>query len=792
MTEPRDRVLAVIASAGNADPADRYNGIDFVEVVNPLTLVVHFLNGVVVADPALMVAISGGDSVPTVALKPIVAGDWTNDAQGRPLLKLTTLATGDFSNYTLAITAPRLDLILDSTIFSFKATCPSDFDCVTPACACPPDDVPVPPIDYLSRDFLSFRQALLAFSSLRYPNWVERSEADFGVMMAEILSAVGDEFSYLQDRVAAEATLANATQRRSLMSLARLVDYEPAPATSASTTLQCDVTAGTATVAAGARISAVTPDGTVVPFEIGVGIADSSNYPVSPLWNYGMPPYWFDDSEQCWPQGATDLWVQGHGFNFTAGQSLLIQTDLPGESLRQIVQLTAPGYETVDPIFLTGGAPTQVTQLVWGTGDALSQARDLTHTLVGGNLLPATQGQRFAETFAIGSAPATAPYALLAIARMGPNGSDDQPNYVFRYPLGQTPLGWLANADALLPPAPQIILNQILPANVGWNFATTLLGSLATDTDFTVDPVAWQVVARSGTGQPTNYDVDGDDGSAIRFGNNVFGLSPAEGDLFKVSYRTGAGAVGNVAADSITMIDPSAAAAIAAARNPFSVINGADQETASHIRRMAPQAFRAVQYRAVLASDYEAAAETLPWVEQAGTSFRWTGSWMTVFTAADPHGGAAISVDQEIQLVELLNRYRLAGYESYAPAPNYVSVDLRVEVCVLTGWLDGDVEASVIAALAGSNCPNGPAGFFFADNFTFGIPLYRSRLEAAIQNAAGVLGVHAIKYRQRGAFAGFRNLPEVITPGPTQILRVDNDPSFPERGTIRVIAEGGV
>jgi hypothetical protein len=206
---------------------------------------------------------------------------------------------------------------------------------------------------------------------------------------------------------------------------------------------------------------------------------------------------------------------------------------------------------------------------------------------------------------------------------------------------------------------------------------------------------------------------------------------------------------------------------------------------------MAPQAFRAVQYRAVLASDYEAAAETLPWVEQAGTSFRWTGSWMTVFTAVDPLGGAAISVDEEIQVVELLNRYRLAGYESYALPPDYVSIDLRIEVCVLTGWLNGDVEASVLNVLGSSTRADDAAGFFFADRFTFGTPLYRSRLEAAIQNAPGVAGVRSVKFRQRGTFAGFKHMPEAITPAPNQILRVDNDPSWPERGTIRVIAEGG-
>jgi hypothetical protein len=784
MTEPRNRALAVAASAN-------YNGIDFVEVLASRKLAVHFLNTVEVADPSLTAAITGGDSVPTVALQPIVAGDWTTDGDGRPLLTLTALADGDFSNYTLAIAAPKLDLVLDTTSFSFKATCPSDFDCEGPACDCPPNDTLAPPIDYLSRDFQSLQQAILAFSSLRYPNWVERSEADFGMMMSEILSSVGDELSYLQDRVAAEATLANATQRRSLVSLARLVDYEPAPAISGATTLLCSVAPGIATVASGARVSAMSPDGTMTPFEIGVGLADASHYPVANLWNYGVNPYWFDDADQCLPQGATDLWVQGHGFSFVVGQALLIQTDLPGESLRQIVHLTAPGVEAVDPIFLTGGVPAPVTHLVWGAGEALTRARDLTKTLIGGNLLPATQGQRFSEIFAIGAAPPSMPNALIALARMGPNGSDSQPNFVFRYPLGQATLGWLANADPTQAAAPEIILTQALPTATTWSFATSLLNSLDTDTDFTVDPVAWQVIARSGTGQPTNYDIAGEDGATIRFGDDVFGASPAEQDVFRVDYRTGVGAAGNVAADSITMVDPASAGAILAARNPFAVTNGADEETASHIRRMAPQAFRAVQYRAVLASDYEAAAQTLPWVEKAGTSFRWTGSWMTVFTAADPRGGVAASLDQEIQLVELLNRYRLAGYESYAPQPDYVSLDLRIEVCVRDGWLDGDVEAQVLEALSGSNCPNDAAGFFFADRFTFGTPLYRSRLEAAIQNASGVLGVHSIKYRQRGAFAGFKNLPEAITPAPTQILRVDNDPSWPDRGVIRVIAEGG-
>ena len=175
----KDRALAIIASA-------TINGIDYVEVLPPRTLRVHFLNRIPVADPAIAARITGGDSIPTVPLEPIDnAADWSTDPEGRPLLTLTALVDGDFSDYTLTLTAPALDIILDRSRFSFKATCPSDFDCAPPPHRCPPDDTPLPSIDYLAKDFQSFRQTLLEFSALRYPNWVERSEADLGLVVAE-------------------------------------------------------------------------------------------------------------------------------------------------------------------------------------------------------------------------------------------------------------------------------------------------------------------------------------------------------------------------------------------------------------------------------------------------------------------------------------------------------------------------------------------------------------------------------------------------------------------------------
>ena len=100
--------------------------------------------------------------------------------------------------------------------FRFKQGCPSVLDCRRREHECPPEEFVDFPVDYLARDFVSIRNALLDYASQRYPAWIEKIEADAGVMLAEMMAALGDEFSYIQDRYAREAYLETATQRRSL------------------------------------------------------------------------------------------------------------------------------------------------------------------------------------------------------------------------------------------------------------------------------------------------------------------------------------------------------------------------------------------------------------------------------------------------------------------------------------------------------------------------------------------------------------------------------------------------
>jgi hypothetical protein len=142
-------------------------------------------------------------------------------------------------------------------------------------------------------------------------------------------------------------------------------------------------------------------------------------------------------------------------------------------------------------------------------------------------------------------------------------------------------------------------------------------------------------------------------------------------------------------------------------------------------------------------------------------------------------------------LISLLNRYRLAGYESYAPAPRFASLDLVVRVCALPNAFRGDVEGAVLERLSTRRFIDGSRGFFHVDRFTFGTPLERSSLEAAIQSAYGVAGVVSIKYRQRGRVPQLTEMPATVRVRVDEILRVDNDPSKPERGSLKVIVKGG-
>ena len=82
-----------------------------------------------------------------------------------------------------------------------------------------------PEIDYLAKDYASFRQLMLDHLAVRVPGWTERSEADVGIVLVEVLAYVADYLSYYQDAVSTEAYLGTARRRSSMKRHVRLLDY---------------------------------------------------------------------------------------------------------------------------------------------------------------------------------------------------------------------------------------------------------------------------------------------------------------------------------------------------------------------------------------------------------------------------------------------------------------------------------------------------------------------------------------------------------------------------------------
>ena len=85
----------------------------------------------------------------------------------------------------------------------------------------------------------------------------------------------------------------------------------------------------------------------------------------------------------------------------------------------------------------------------------------------------------------------------------------------------------------------------------------------------------------------------------------------------------------------------------------------------------------------------------------------------------------------------------------------------------------------------------GMPGFFHADNFTFGSPLYLSKLMATVMAVEGVQSVTPKKFRRLGKLPQNELSDGVIRPGDFEVLQLEDDPSFPERGRLSLIMGGG-
>ena len=841
------------------------NGIDHLEVLdrdmpppeppqNKLrqrTLLVHLFRAIEDPSPNFntMVVVVGGVRTPVQVEWAHAANDLTSLPPGtisvpeksyyeglpehHRILVVRTNSEGDFSSYLLRIQtsgteeAPPegFDPVLSEVKFSFKVECPNEFDCqLEERCV---DVVPPPPnIDYLAKDYNSFRQLMLDRLSVTNPQWRERHLPDLQLTLVELLAYAGDRLSYFQDGVATEAYLNTARRRTSVRRHARLLDYPMHDGCNARAWLHLGVERGVGglVVDPGAEDLAIAaepirflsdvpgamptitsvdfiklvgeqPSRTV--FELRSAVVLNAAHNEIAFHTWGAP-------ECCLPKGATDATlVHRSGMSPAVGEFLLLEEvrgtgedPQPDPSHRQVVRITKVDDVIIDAVY---GVETQ--RVSWDDKDALSFALCLSYvkkdgtpevnvSFARGNMVLADHGRTIGpeslEAYALHRQrpyrPSLDERGITCWHACGKSRAEitnmtaeEQEDYRRTHP---------ASAVLLRDPKEAIPAIQLRGEGKDWTPRRDLLGSDRFDTHFVAETESDGIVR-------------------LCFGDDVYGLQP-KGDAFTqdeihpavppvgAMYRIGNGTVGNLGADSIKHI-VTALAGITEVYQPLPAQGGIDPESLEEVRQYAPQAFR-VQERAVTEEDYAIKAQqypdvNYPDVQRAAATRRWTGSWYTMFVTADRMNGGPVDEPFEEGLRSHLEKYRLTGHDLEVDAPQLVPLDIRMSVCVKPDHFAGNVKKRLLEVF-GSSTSSNEKGFFHPDNFTFGQSVYLSQLLAKAMSVDGVKWVDILstdydhRFQRWGRAAGDEIQEGRIPMGRLEIAQLDNDPSRPENGRL--------
>lgn len=842
------------------------NGIDYLEVVDndapafelrQLTLLVRLLKPVPASLTRTNVRIEGGERVRDVGIEwvaPASAPPASTSAAEQALyaalpepdhvLLVRVEAYGDHSSYTLRLVRsalddtppPGFDPRLAEVVFSFKVECPSDFDCKR-VTVCPDDPAPAPVIDYLAKDYASFRRLILDRITQLAPGWRERSAADLGVTLAELVAYAGDQLSYRQDAVATEAYLDTARRRTSLRRHALLVDYHLHDGCNARVWLHLTADADNVALSKAAtrfytRLPGVAPRLTPVTPEDDAAlrarpvIFEPLHDAVLHAAHNELRFHTWGDHRCCLVKGATRATLSGHQAALSVGDVLLFEevlgpaTGEPGDAdpaHRHVVRLTGvqfnspddPAQPLTDP--LTGEA---ITEIAWAAEDGLpfplciSSVTDNDHeerylaniSVARGNMVLADHGYSLPEEELLGEVPP--PRLAYPSGRDGSRCNGDEPLAIpprFNPALAQGPLTFagtvLKTVDtAGVSTSQRLSFDPSAPAasTMVWRMEDTLPEIVLESTLGSVSE-PWQpkrdLLNSDADAREFVVEVEHGGSARLRFGNDTHGRRPETAMAFAARYRVGNGRAGNVGAGAVAHvvnIDPD----ILSVRNPLPAQGGIDMEDAATVRRRAPQAFRH-QERAVTPEDYAEVTERHAGVQRAAATLRWTGSWHTVFVTVDRDGGLPVDASFDAEIARHVDRYRMAGHDTEFNDPVYVSLEIDLLVCVLPNYFRADVSAGLYDVLSNRVLADGRRGLFHPDNLSFGQTVYLSQIYAAARQVAGVASVNATRFQRQGIDAtqylndGFMRLARLEVP------RLDNDANFQEHGVLRLNLFGG-
>ena len=164
------------------------------------------------------------------------------------------------------------------------------------------------------------------------------------------------------------------------------------------------------------------------------------------------------------------------------------------------------------------------------------------------------------------------------------------------------------------------------------------------------------------------------------------------------------------------------------------------------------------------------------------------------FLHIDRRGGSEVETDPRFLTAILahMERFRLMGHDLEIRGPVHVPLQIELFVCATPRTIRTELEARLQRSLGSGVLDDGSPAFFNPDRWTFGQALELSALIDAVMTVQGVGSVEVSGCVRLGKLpAGERQAGRVVA-GPLEILRCDNDPNFPENGTMTIRVEGGI
>lgn len=803
-------------------PGVTLNGIDFVEVLDlaapagtprQQTLVVRLFRAVPAGFDATRVRIEGGVRVTPVrvvwaqpalsvtapGVSPAEAAVYAALPEAARTVIVRTDSSGDFSTYRLVIVAVAgdFDPVLSAIELSFKAECPTAFDCGDTR-ACPPTVATAPAIDYLAKDFSSLRRIMLDRLAVLAPGWTERNIADVGVALVELVAYRADQLSYYQDAVATEAYLGTARKRISVRRHAQLVGYAMHEGTNARTWVQLTASADDVVVGRADPVRFATrcdAPATIAPAAFQTVLDRSKPEVFEPLHDVALYTahnqidfYTWGERACCLPVGATRATlIDGTDrLRLRAGDVVIfeavrgaasgdpVDADVTRRCAVRLTRVTpeasvggdgitrTPGAQVVDPLTRVGHV-----EIEWHADDALRFPLCVSSTDAGGHPVDAisvARGNIVLVDHGRTIEPRPLPPAPADARAYRPRLRDADVVHAAPYDASGS-----ANAALAQDPHRAIAAVDVREPTAAWSVRPTLLDSSRFDRDLVVE-------------------IDDKRRAHLRFGDGVLGRQPAEGTPLTVRYRVGDALAGNVGAEAIGHL-VTASTAITSVRNPLPAVGGLAPQMLEEVRRAAPQAFR-TQERAVTTADYAAIAERHPEVQKAVATRRWTGSWYTMFVTIDRAGGKPIDAAFADDLRRFIETFRLAGHDLEITPPRLVPLDIALAVCIEPGQRAAHVLRALLDRFSTRVLADGTTGMFHPDRWTFGQPVYASQIIAAAMNVPGVAWVDmtnpATRFRRWGEPDNGELARGVIAMSRLEIAQLDNSVDAPENGRFAI------